>query len=496
MTDSKRQKFLLFFYSDYESLGVEYISSVLKANNIKTSLIYKNIQDFYDSGSAKLINYHQVATEICNLNPDVLGLSLLTDTFQVNMAVAAEVKKLNPEIKVLAGGVHAGLLPKLTLGFSQVDAVCIGEGEFSALDYIQNLDAISSGETPLLNGAVYKQNGCFIGDFTNYTTIEDVDSFPFPDKELFYSQDPSMQSHYFVQCSRGCPYRCSFCVNDRLNEVVSGKRFRSRTPENIIDELIWAREKYSPSFVVFVDELFGARKEWSEKFLVSYKEKIGLPFLVSIHPNIVTEPLVDLMAAANCWYVAMGVQSLNERISREVLRRPINREKISNAIRLIRSSKITLQCDHILGIQGETEKDMVEALHFYSENRPSIVSVYWLSYYPKAYITQHAREAGILSEKDIEDIEHGRISSGIKKVKALHEINFWFNYFTFFPKWFVRFILLSGLYRLFKVKSFYISSALPRAIHALLNKKDWNRYYLKRVVMKKLNNFIFWRPAD
>ncbi|GJQ57626.1 MAG: radical SAM protein [Candidatus Scalindua sp. AMX11] len=496
MADSNQQKFLLFFYSDYESLGIEYISSVLKANNIRTSLIYKNIQDFYASDAAKRINYNQVAKEICELNPDVLGLSLLTDTFQVNMTVAAEVKKLNPEIKVLAGGVHAGLLPELTLGFPQIDAVCIGEGEFSTLDYMQNFAAISNGVTPVLNGVVYKQNGCCIGDLTNYTTNEDLDSFPFPDKDLFYRQDPSMQSHYFVQCSRGCPYRCSFCVNDRLNEVVSGKRFRSRSPENIIDELILAKEKYSPSFVVFVDELFGAKKDWSEKFLASYKEKIGLPFLASLHPNIVTESLVDLMASANCWYVAMGVQSLNEKISREVLRRSINKEKLSTAIKLIRSRKITLQCDHILGIQGETEKDMVDALHFYNENRPSLVSVYWLSYYPKAYITQHARDVGILSEREIEDIEHGRISSGIKKVKSLHEINFWFNYFTFFPKWFIRFLLRSGLYRLFKIKSFYISSALPRALHALLNKRDWNRYYLKRVVMKKLNNYVFWSSMN
>lgn len=202
------------------------------------------------------------------------------------------------------------------------------------------------------------------------------------------------------------------------------------------------------------------------------------------------------MREANCWYVAMGVQSLNEQIAKEVLRRSIRREQIAKAIKLIRSRGMVLQCDHIFGIPGESGKDMVEALNFYNENRPSLVSVYWLSYYSKAYITEHAAKAGIISDHEMEDIKHGRILSGIKKVQGLYDINFWMNYFTFFPKWFIRLMLRISLYRLFKIKSFYISSALPRALYAIFNKKDWNRYYLKRISMKKLNNFRFWSSTE
>ena len=138
---------------------------------------------------------------------------------------------------------------------------------------------------------------------------------------------------------------------------------------------------------------------------------------------------------------------------------------------------------------------MVEALTFYNEHRPSLVSVYWLTYYPKAFITNYAKNIGFLSQRDIEDIEHGRSASGIKKVIKYHGINFWFNYFIFFPKWFIRFIINSGFYYLFKIKNFYITSAFPRALHAILHKKDWNRYYMKRIIIKKLNNLRFWSPS-
>ncbi len=141
-------------------------------------------------------------------------LSVVTDTFQINMSIAREVKELAPRIKVLVGGVHATLLPKLTLSYPQVDAVCVGEGEYPTLAYVQNLDAILEGKSPLLKGLVYKQNDRLVGNYTHYTTNEDLDKLPFPDKDLFYNQDSSMKSHYFVQCTRGCPFVCSYCINE------------------------------------------------------------------------------------------------------------------------------------------------------------------------------------------------------------------------------------------------------------------------------------------
>lgn len=499
MSGNKKEKSLLFFYNDYESLGLEYISAKVRSANIKTSLIYKNFADFYAFDSSdKLCQdfYKKVASEIVERRPDVLALSLLTDTFQINMSIAQEVKKIAPEVKVLVGGVHATLLPELTLNYSQIDALCIGEGEFSTLAYLQNLDAILNGESPVIRGLVYKQRGGLIGDLKDYSLNENLDSLPFPDKELFYKEDPSMKSHYFVQCSRGCPFVCSYCINDYLSSKIGGKRFRYRSPENIIEELMLAKEKYSPSFVVFVDECFGGNSGWTNKFLTLYKEKINIPFLASLHPNLVNSQLLDSMRDSNCWYVAMGVQSLNERSSREILKRNIRREKIDEAIEIVRSRGIILQCDHIFGIPGETEKDMIEALAFYNENRPSLVSVYWLTYYPKAQITKYAREIGILSDRNIENIEHGKMPLGIKKVLGFHEINFWMNYLIFFPRWFVSALLYTGLYRLFKIKNFYLASAFPRALHAVLHKKDWNRYYLKRIIIKKLKNFRLWGPLN
>src|SRR5208283_2236771 len=340
MSGNTRYKSLLFFYNDYESLGLEYISATVKSANIKTSLIYKNFTDFYafDSSDNPCQEfYEKAASEIVERQPDVLALSLLTDTFQINMSIAQKVKQIAPEVKVLAGGVHATLLPELTLNYPQIDALCLGEGEFPTLAYMQNLDAILEGESPVIRGLVYKQRGSLVGDLKDYYFNENLDSLPIPDKELFYREDPSMKSHYFVQCSRGCPFICSYCINDYLSSKIGEKRFRYRSPENIIEELMLAKEKYSPSFVVFVDECFGGNRGWINKFLALYRDKINIPFLASLHPNIVNSQLLDSMRDANCWYVAMGVQSLNEQSSREILKRNIRREKIAEAIETIRS---------------------------------------------------------------------------------------------------------------------------------------------------------------
>jgi len=487
-------KKVVFFYNDYESLGIEYISAVLKTNDIKTNLVYKNIADFYAFDSPEKIDHKfikKIAQEIVAFYPDVLALSLLTDTFYININIASEVKKLSSDIKILAGGPHAILLPELTLNYPQIDAVCIGEGEFPLLNYINKLDQIFQGENPDIEGIVYKHNNNFIGDFNKYYINENLDDLPYPDKDLFFNEDPSMKEHYIILSSRGCPYFCSYCMNSFLSRKIGKKRLRTRSYSSVIEELEYAKKKYSPSVISFADEVFGANLDWAKNFFSLYKQKINLPFYAVLSPNIVTEELIELMKDSNCYYIQIGVQSLNEKISWEVLKRHNKRNKIANAINIIKSKGIIVKCDHIFGIPGETREDLIDALKFYNENRPSIVSVYNLTYYPKALITDIAFEYGILSKQDIKNIEQGEIHIGLKRIGSNEDINFWMNYFIFFPKWFIRFIIKTNIYTLFKIKNPIISTAVPRTIHALLNKKDYNRFYLKQIILKKLRTLGF-----
>lgn len=205
---NRKEKSVVFFYNDYESLGVEYISAVLKNAGIRTSLIYKNLVDYYDSESSGRLYgqfYKKIAGEICARDPDILALSLLTDTFQINMGIAKEVKHLRPEIKIIVGGVHAGLLPQLTLSYPDVDALCIGEGEFPMLDYVRHFEDILNNESPFSKGVVYKQNGHLIGDFKRFIINEQLDDLPFPDKGHFLQRRSFYEVSLFCAMFKGMP---------------------------------------------------------------------------------------------------------------------------------------------------------------------------------------------------------------------------------------------------------------------------------------------------
>jgi len=480
---------IVFFYSDFESLGVESVSAAVRCAGMTAGLVYRNVRDYYsfDSGPGPGDSFfRRTAREICEQDPDVLGLSLLTDTLRVGLRLAGEVKRIRPRVRVLAGGVHASLLPERTLGHPQVDAVCLGEGESSAPEYLRCLDRIAGGESPGIPGILYRQGGRTVGDPRAYGRIRDLDSLPFADKELFYDCDPSLRSHYFLSGSRGCPFACSYCVNDSLGRGRAGRRIRFRSPERIVEELEQGRARHAYSYVVFLDECFGADPEHSERLLRLYRDRVRVPFLISTHPHLVNARLAGLLRDAGCGYVILGVQSLNEELSRQVLRRPVRRHRVSAAIRAIRSRGLPLQCDHMLGIPGETRQDMLDALRFYNEHRPSVVSVFWLTYYPKAWITAYARKQGILTDAEIEEIETGRRSGGIKRVQGWYAVNFWLNYLPFLPQGLARLLLRTPVWRAFRVRNPLLSSALPRALRAVLHRQDWNRYYLKRAVLKKL----------
>jgi radical SAM superfamily enzyme YgiQ (UPF0313 family) len=265
--------------------------------------------------------------------------------------------------------------------------------------------------------------------------------------------------------------------------------------DNVIAELLWAKKAFAAKRIIFLDDSFTTSNTWLNAFCTKYKAEIGLPFACISNPNYINEETAEVLAYAGCVNVQLGVQSLSEQICDQVLDRKSSNEQIGRAIQNLKNNKIMIQVDHMLGIPGDSVQLQEASVRFYNAHRPNLVSIFWLTYYPKTTIVNMAQKAGVITRSDIDSIEQGlRLTAesyltggSMKNPNPYISISFLLNWLPLLPGWFVTILLRSRVYRLFKIKNYFLSTALPRVIQSVFNKKDFRgRSHIVRFVSKTL----------
>jgi hypothetical protein len=109
----------------------------------------------------------------------------------------------------------------------------------------------------------------------------------------------------------------------------------------------------------------------------------------------------------------MGVQSASENTRKNILKRPGSNEQIKRAVQACKDAGLSFWLDHILNLPYETQEEQVTALKFYNQLRPPIINVFWLIYYPKTEIVDIARNAGIIDDVTINEINQGKSSTSM-----------------------------------------------------------------------------------
>ena len=196
--------------------------------------------------------------EIEKFSPEVIGISL-RNIDNVNMlypvSYLPEVEKLIRAIRELSnaplvlGGSGVSVMPEKVFSYLPVDYLIVSDGEES---FVSLLRALQNGETPLgIPGVGLRHQGEF------HLTPPGFEPFPTirPDSPRWVDLQPyhRMGSSYLIQTKRGCSHRCIYCTYSQLLE---GRRYRLRTPLEVVDELEEAYYRYQIKTFEFVDSIF------------------------------------------------------------------------------------------------------------------------------------------------------------------------------------------------------------------------------------------------
>ena len=402
-----------FIYNGAESLGIESLSAFLKSEGHTTALwfdpaVFSGDQLLNIRFLARWTNVDdRIVDRVVQEKPGLVAFSCFTGNYRWCLSIAERIKK-RLQVPVVFGGVHPTAVTLEVLANSCVDYVVRGEGEHALSELVRYLEGDRSLGLADIRNLGYREGGRpLLNELRDY--IRDLDSLPFPDKELFYDKIPLLAANYMIMTSRGCPFSCTYCSNNMYHCAYAHEKqhLRRRSPAHVIAELKVAKSKWHPELINFNDDVFTSSREWLQQFIPMYRLEIGLPFCCHVHPNAVTPEIAALLKEGGGWLVAMGIQSGSERIRKEVFNRAGSNERIAASVQYIKSAGMTISVDHIFGAPGETVPDLEASLELYNRIKPDRILTFWLTYYPGTEIINHAVQRNELSQEDISRIKQG-----------------------------------------------------------------------------------------
>jgi anaerobic magnesium-protoporphyrin IX monomethyl ester cyclase len=270
-------------YGFYPRLGLPLIGAALKAAGHDV-LIY--------ASQAAPIDRADVASA------DLVGISTTTSTAPAAYALADELRAAG--MPVIIGGPHPSFVPDDAL--PHADYVARGEGGDGLM--LELLEALR-GERELdsILGLSFWRDGQPVHNELR-ERCADLDSLPVPDLSLIVGSEKIHETP--IMTSLGCPFDCTFCTVT----MMFGRKYRMRSPENVIAEL----EAKRPRAVFFYDDNFAADKRRLKRLLQMMIDRGITPkWQAQMRTDVARdEELLTLMQRSGCHRVELGFESVDQ----------------------------------------------------------------------------------------------------------------------------------------------------------------------------------------
>jgi anaerobic magnesium-protoporphyrin IX monomethyl ester cyclase len=377
---------------------------------------WENLEELDESKYRVGLSAEAIANRIRDFKPDMVIVEIpFSGWSKTAFEVVSTAKKVNKNITVVLFGLHPSSRPEACLENPDVDFVVVGEPEETVSELAEALD---EGKHSFMgiNGLGFRENGKTILNGKR-CAIEDLDSLPFPDRHLLpmnvyakaVKQNPLRgeisKPYTIVITSRGCPYNCVFCSNC----IVWGKRWRPRSPKNVVNELEQIIETFGIEQVDFSDDNMTLdRQRMVEICDLIVERKLKFEWFTpnGIRADSLDESLLRKMKAAGCKKIRIAPESGVQRVVNEVIMKNQDLKAVEQAVMLCKKVGIKVGCFFVIGLIGETKADIEKTIEFAYKLRGLGADTFIFSIAMPLYGTafyEQAREGGFLREGFCDD---------------------------------------------------------------------------------------------
>ncbi len=329
-------------------IGLAFLTSYLKEQGHEVSLL--DMQGL-------LMDSEELAIRIAAEAPDLIGITAMTPTVPEALRVAELARLVAPHAKVVIGGVHPTLDPAGVLADYNVDYVIRGEGEHALAELAAALE--SGRSTEQIEGVSYKVDGALVIK-GKAQLISDLDSLPMPDYEAFPTERYIEHNRHLrsvrgisMIVSRGCPFQCTFCA---VHQTM-GRKWRIKSPQRVVDELVTLKERHRLEGVWFKDSIFNLDRKWVREFCrLMIEQRVEIAWQALTRIDLIDEEELQLMKRAGLTQLDLGIETGSPR-SLVRLKKGITVDTIKEQVALAKRH-VKVFGFFMIGIPGEDETDV------------------------------------------------------------------------------------------------------------------------------------------
>ncbi len=333
----------------FPPLGLGYIAASLRRHNIDVEII-----------DCTFLSQEEAIQRVKHSKPQIIGFYSMFSMKKTSIDMAS---KLRNDCDLLVVG---GPLPTLDpLSYLDVfDVVVVGEGEEAMMEIEECYER--GADLAAIQGIAYRYNGD-VKSTENRRFIENLDSLPFPSRDLF--DNDAYKRHYVrrfgysispVITSRGCPFSCDFC-----SRPVFGQSFRVRSAANIVDEIEEIME-LGYDRIWFADDCFTLNREQVLAVcdeLLRRRLEIGWECLSRV--DTMDYEIAERMRLAGCIRVFFGIESGTNKIL-SLMKKQITVEQAKKAVYVAKRAGLQVGAFFILGYPGENDNSVLDTIRFAS----------------------------------------------------------------------------------------------------------------------------------
>lgn len=326
-------------------LGVGYVASALLEKGYQVSIL--DCSPLYRS-------VPEAADAILSWKPNVVGLSVLSTNAPEAYALAREIRRRS-SVPIVLGGPHGTTFPRETLrDCLSVDAVVMGEGEFTAVELVKGLE--ESGWFSPVPGSMVRSREGEVLDGGQRPIQRNLDDFPMPARYLYdhslYRPLPNQSRKSpstNIISSRGCPWgRCKFCYKG------CRPQYRRHSVERVIAEIEGLIQDLGIREISFWDDVFAVNEGWIFEFCDRI-EALGVDLVWSCYAraDTVTKEMLRRMGRAGCHSLFLGIETAHQELL-DRTNKGLTLEQVRSAVAWAHDGGIEVRGSFMLGLPGET----------------------------------------------------------------------------------------------------------------------------------------------
>jgi radical SAM superfamily enzyme YgiQ (UPF0313 family) len=416
---------------------------------------------------AEKLEFDTFRKRIEQTDADVVGITSTTLTYKSALKIASIAKEVSPGCTTILGGCHATFWDENALReCPSIDLIVRKEGEITILELLEKLKNKNSLNG--VQGITFRKSDGGIVRNEDRPFIENLDDLPFPSHHLLpLNLFQKVGKVIFpLTTSRGCVYWCDFCTAVRM----FGRKYRMRSPKNVVDEIEMLCKKYGASQFTFYDDAFTVDPGRVEKICEEIqRRKLAIPWDCETRVDMVNRSLLQKMRDAGCIAVWFGVES-GSQLMIEKMHKRIKLEQTRNAYKMAREVGLMTVASVILGFPGETEETAWDTVNFVKELCTDDVGFYVATPYPGTPLYDLVKEKGWLKTTDFNryDTATPVFETPFLSMEKLSEIRYKaYQQFYLRPSYILRMLGKGGVYGVSSVKTSL--AYLLRALHFKLS---------------------------